>query len=198
MDSVALSLLGDDWVGTACCGTALTLEQAQIVRRHSRAGTVVVGFDGDLGGRAGAVRSLEVLSGVFDEVLFARLPDRRDPAALYSADPQQLRAVLGSARPLVDFAIDVELGRWEKVLDHLSGQVNAVRAVAPLVASLPAARVAGGIARIARAVQLDERIVSNEVVATIGQCRERRPRGRRSPRAIVDAGVDPPDHSRSP
>jgi DNA primase len=206
MDALAVTLAGDDWVGAACCGTALTFEQARIVKRHSRSGAVVVGFDGDPGGRMGAVRSLEVLSGVFDEVLFARLPDLQDPAAVYSAAPAQLRAVLGSARPLVDFAIEVELSRWETVLDHLSGQVNAVRAVAPLVASLPPARVAGEIARLARAVHLDERIVSQEVVAAVGRCREHRSRGRRRPSARVDAVVDPdvdPEvdpsaHSRSP
>jgi DNA primase catalytic core len=202
MDALAVTLSGDDWVGVACCGTALTPEQARIVRKHSRSRAVVVGFDGDPGGRMGAVRSLEVLSGVFDEVLFARLPDRQDPAAMYSAAPAQLRAVLGSARPLVDFAIEVELGRWEKVLDHLSGQVNAVRAVAPLVASLPFTRVAGEIARLARAVHLDERIVSQEVVAAVGRCLKHPSRGRRRPPARVDAGVDPgvdpSAHSRSP
>lgn len=198
MDALAVTLAGDDWVGAACCGTALTPEQARIVRRHSRTGTVVVGFDGDPGGRMGALRSLGVLSGVFDEVLFARMPDQQDPAAMYFVAPAQLRAVLGSARPLVDFAIEDELGRWEKVLDHLSGRVNAVRAVAPLVASLPPARVAGEIAKLAHAVHLDEQIVSKEVVTAVGRCPRHRSRARRRPPASVDADIDPPEHSRSP
>ncbi|MER7243098.1 toprim domain-containing protein [Kribbella sp. NPDC000426] len=198
MDAVAVTLAGDEWVGAACCGTALTPAQVQIVSRHSRAGAVVVGFDGDPGGRMAAVRSLEVLSGVFDEVLFARLPDSQDPAAMYAAAPAQLRAALDSARPLVDFAIEVELKKWDKVLDHLSGQVNAVRAVAPLVASLPPTRVAGGIANLARAVHLDEQIVSQEVVATVGRRREHRSRGRRRPSVHLDAGAEPGDYSRSP
>ncbi|WP_329000902.1 toprim domain-containing protein [Kribbella sp. NBC_00709] len=199
MDSVAVSLSGEEWVGVACCGTALSPEQALMARKYAWTGAVIVGFDGDLAGRTGALRSLEVLSDLFDEVLFARLPDRQDPAALYSVDPRQLRAVLGSARPLVDFAIEVELERWDKVLDHLSGQVNAVRAVAPLVASLPPTRVAGEIAKLAQAVHLDEQLVSTEVVAAVSRCRDRRPRSRRRPSTgVVDAGADPADYSRSP
>ncbi|WP_432877466.1 toprim domain-containing protein [Kribbella sp. CA-245084] len=197
MDALAVDLCGDEWVGASSCGTAITPEQASIVRRHSAAGTAIVGFDGDLGGQMGAVRSLEVLSEVFDEVLFARLPDEWDPAALYSADPRQLRVVLNSARPLADFAIDVELTKWSNVLDHLSGQVNAVRAVAPLVARLPSARIAGEIARLARVVHLDEQVVSNEVLAAAGRVQTSRAR-RRTSADIVEAGADPPDYSRSP
>lgn len=139
-----------------------------------------------------------MLAEVFDEVLFARLPDRQDPAALYAADRRQLGAALASARPLADFAIEIELARWSQVLDHISGQVNAVRAVAPLVARLPAWRVAGEIARLSRAVRLDEQIVSQEVVAAVG-ARQRRLPGRRPSRLNnLEAGVDPPDMSRSP
>lgn len=145
------------------------------------------------------MRSLPVLSEVFDDVLFARLPDRQDPAALHAAGAGVLRDVLWSARPLVDYAIEVELTKWANVLDHLSGQVNAVRAVAPLVARMPPRRVAGAIARLARAVQLNAQIVSDEVVAATQRGREHRPRGRRSRHSgAIEVGVDSPGFSRSP
>ncbi|GAA1581212.1 hypothetical protein GCM10009789_38850 [Kribbella sancticallisti] len=199
MDAAAVSLAGDEWAGLACCGTAITHEQALMARAPTWTDTVVVALDGDAGGRLGAVRSLPVLSEVFDEVLFARIPDKQDPAALHAADRALLRDALASARPLADFAIEVELDKWANVLDHLSGQVNAVRAVAPLVASLPARRVASEIARVARAVHLDEQIVSQEVVAAAGQRlgpRPRRPQQRGA--SVVDVELDPPDYSRSP
>lgn len=196
MDAVAVSLAGEEWAGAATCGTAVTLEQALIARKHSRVSTVIVALDGDVGGRTGAVRSLEVLSQVFDEVLFAQLPSGQDPAKLYAADQSQLRAVLGSARPLAEFAIDVELERWNNVLDHVSGQVNAVRAVAPLVAGLPARRIATEIAKLSRAVHLDEQIVSREILAAV----TRRPlhQFRRQRIQELEDGADPPDYSRSP
>ncbi|MEV6273338.1 toprim domain-containing protein [Kribbella sp. NPDC051936] len=199
MDAAAVDLAGEAWAGAASCGTAITREQALIARSYSRSGAAIVALDGDLGGRMGAVRSLPALSEVFDEVLFARLPDGQDPAALHAAGQAGLRDVLSSARPLVDYAVEVELSRWANVLDHLSGQVNAVRAVAPLVASMPSRRVAGAIARLARAVDLDARIVSDEVVAVAGRCREHRPRRRQSLGCeMTEVEVDPPGCSRSP
>lgn len=196
MDAPAISLAGDEWACLACCGTAITPEQALIARSHSRTSTVLVALDGDLGGRTGAVRSLPVLSEVFDEVLFARLPHKQDPAALHAASQGMLRDVLGSARPLADFAIEVELAKWSTVLDHLSGQVNAVRAVAPLVASLPAERIAGEVARLSRAVHLDEHIVSREVVAAVGSPRPTRSRQRAVRRSGADLEIDVPQSCR--
>jgi DNA primase len=192
MDAPAVSLAGEEWAGVACCGTAITPEQALIARSHSRTSTVIVALDGDLGGRTGAVRSLPVLSEVFDEVLFARLPDKQDPAALCASDRGLLRDVLGSARPLAEFAIEVELAKWRSVLDHLSGQVNAVRAVAPLVASLPAGRVAGEVARLAQIVDLDEYVVSREVLAAVGRRTHARSRQRADRRPGADREIDAP------
>jgi len=192
MDAPAVSLAGEEWAGAACCGTAITPEQALIARSHARTSTVLVALDGDLGGRVGAVRSLPVLSDVFDEVLFARLPDKQDPAALHTADRDLLRHVLGSARPLADFAIEVELAKWSNVLDHLSGQVNAVRAVAPLVASLPAGRVASEVARLARIVRLDEHVVSREVLAAVGRRMPARSRQRTGSPSGTELEIDVP------
>jgi DNA primase len=196
MDAPAVSLAGEQWAGVACCGTAVTPEQARIARRYSRTGAVVVALDGDLGGRMGAVRSLPVLSEVFDEVLLARLPDKQDPAALHAAGTGVLGEALRAARPLVEYVIEVELAKWTNVLDHLSGQVNAVRAVAPLVASLPADRVAGEIARLAKTVNLDEQVVSHEVVAAVGRRNAPRPRNCR-PQHASTSEPDSPDHFRS-
>ncbi|TCC34953.1 toprim domain-containing protein [Kribbella sindirgiensis] len=192
MDAPAVSLAGDEWAGLACCGAAITPEQALIARSHSQTGTVLVALDGDLGGQAGAMRSLPVLSEAFDEVLFARLPNKQDPAALHAAGRGLLRDVLGSARPLADFAIEVELAKWSNVLDHLSGQVNAVRAIAPLVASLPTGRVAGEITRLARVVHLDEHIVSREVLAAVGSRGPTRSRQRAVRRTGADLEINVP------
>jgi DNA primase len=79
MDAVAISQLGDEWAGVAVCGTAITREQAMIVRAHTPANSVVVALDGNGAGQAGAVRSLDVLSDIFNEVLCAQLPTEHDP-----------------------------------------------------------------------------------------------------------------------
>jgi DNA primase len=201
MDALAVGLAGGEWAGVACCGTAITREQARILKRHARVDVVIVALDGNLAGRNGAVRSLDVLSPVFGQVLVAELPDQHDPASLFAAEPNRLRSSLGSPRPLIEFAIEVELSRWSRVLDHVSGQVNAVRAVAPLVARLPAGRVAGEIARLSGKLRLEEQIVSREVLAVVGLRTEQRATRRRTRRQRlepVETGADPPDVSRTP
>jgi DNA primase len=200
MDALAVSLAGGEWAGVACCGTAITRQQALILKRHTRGDVVVVALDGNLAGRNGAVRSLDALSSDFGRVLVAEFPDEHDPASLFAADPNRLRSALGSQRPLIEFVVEAELARWSRVLDHVSGQVNAVRAVAPLVARLPAGRVAGEIARLSQRLGLEEQVVSREVLAAVGLRTEQRATRRRMRKRLepVEAGADPPDVSRTP
>lgn len=190
-DALAISLLGDEWAGASPCGTAITREQAAILRLHAVGDTVIVMLDGDPSGRHGAERALDALSAQFRSVLAAELPSGDDPASLFRSSPGLLRATLTNARPGFEFAIDLELARWNKVLDHLSGQVGALRSVAPLVVKLPTERIAGQVARLARHLDLEERIVSREVLASVG----RRPR---SGALRGDLEADPDLDSRSP
>ncbi|WP_433017945.1 toprim domain-containing protein [Kribbella sp. CA-294648] len=190
-DAIAISLLNGPWAGISPCGTAITRHQAAIVKRHAVTDTVIVMLDADLAGRNAAVRSVDVLSRYFGSVLVAELPDGRDPASLFAAYPDLLRASLQSPRLGIEFAIDVELARWDKVLDHLSGQVGALRAVAPLVVKLPPDRVAGQVARLSQRLGLEERVVSWELVAAVS----RRANTGASDR---DLEVDPDLDSRSP
>ncbi|TCC52122.1 toprim domain-containing protein [Kribbella pittospori] len=200
MDALAIHQLGDHWAGISPCGTAITREQAVILKQASRLDTVVVAFDGNTAGASGAARSLDVLADVFAVVLAADLPGGHDPSSLFAAHPDRLHDALTHARPLAELAMDVELARWERVLDHAAGKVNAVRAVAPLVARLPAGRVAAQIARLSRRVDLEEQIISREVLAAVGLRREQLStgRGRTRRRDRLDMGSDPPDLSRTP
>jgi DNA primase len=199
MDALAISQLGTRWAGVSTCGAVITSDQALMVRKAARLDTVIVAFDGDTGGRNGAVRSLDVLSDVFGVVLAAELPDEHDPSSLFAADPDRLREALIKSRPLAQLAIDVELSRWDKVLDHISGQVNAVRAVAPLMARLPAGRVAAAVAGVSRKTGLEPQLVSREVLAAVGLRRKRRTTRRRTNRSDdPDLGADPPGFARTP
>ncbi|WBQ04410.1 toprim domain-containing protein [Kribbella sp. CA-293567] len=190
-DAVAVSLVGDEWAGAATCGTAITAEQAAIVRRHTVGDTVIVMLDGDPGGQRSTERGLDVLAAEFRSVLVAELPSGDDPASLFRSAPGVLRATLTHARSGVEFAIDVELARWGKVLDHVSGQVGALRAVAPLVVRLPHEQIAGQVARLARQLHLEERVVSREILASVDR------RGS-SGATASDLETDPELDSRSP
>jgi hypothetical protein len=108
-------------------------------------------------------------------VLVAEFPSGHDPSSLLvtPAGADRLYDALSAPRPLAELAIDLELARWSRVLDHISGRVNALRRVAPLVARLPHDQVAGRLAKLSEVLQLEQEIVSREVVETLGRSTRR-------------------------
>lgn len=75
-DVIALHAAGIDWaVGT--CGTALTPEQAALMRRYSERWTLL--FDGDRAGRAAVRRAMDAAVGVHPGLKIALCPDGLDP-----------------------------------------------------------------------------------------------------------------------
>jgi DNA primase len=119
--------------------------------------TVIVAFDGDAAGRPAAVRRLGSLGEAFRHVLVADLPHERDPSQILQLGNgvPQLRAQLENTRPLASLAIELELGRWSRVLDHAVGRVSALMAVAGFVAFLPTTLVSDEVARLSRVLDLD-------------------------------------------
>jgi DNA primase catalytic core len=196
VDAVAVDelsrLTSRGWAGLAVCGTALSFHQATMVRLSSGSETVIVAADADGGGRQAAVRWLDDLSSLFQQVLVAELPAGNDPASLLEtpSGADRLFGALSSSRPLAELAIEVEIARWSRVLDHISGRVNALRRVAPLVARLPHDRVAGQLGQLSKMLELDQDIVSREFVSALG---------RSARRAVPDRSLDsvtgivPPD-----
>jgi DNA primase catalytic core len=195
MDAAAIDelsrLTSRGWAGLGACGTALSFHQVAIVRHYSSSDTAIVGVDADGSGRLAAVRWLDDLSRFFDRVLVAEFPSGHDPSSLLetTAGADRLHEALMSPRPLAELAIEVELARWSRVLDHISGRVNALRRVAPLVARLPHDRVASQLGELSNVLELDQEIVSREFVETLGRSTRRA-----LPSRSLDpfAGTDPP------
>lgn len=198
MDAVAVDelsrLTSGGWAGLAVCGTALSFHQASMLAHCSTSDTAVVGLDADGAGRPAAVRWLDDLSQFFRRVVVAEFPSGHDPASLIetSVGADRLYDALSTPRPLAELAIDVELARWTRVLDHISGRVNALRRVVPLVARLPHDRVAAQLGRLSAELELDQEIVAREFVEALGHSAKRA-----LPSRSVDsfAGTDPPDAS---
>lgn len=100
LDVIAMSQAGMTNV-VAGCGTALTLDQARLVRRH--AAEVVALFDGDDAGRRAAARSFPVFleAGLWARGVF--LPQGEDPDTFVkSQGVSALRAEISAAKPLVE------------------------------------------------------------------------------------------------
>lgn len=92
----------------ATCGTALTDEHVQMLRRFAR--RIVLAFDADAAGQAAAERFYEWESRFDLDVAVAALPAGVDPADLAATDPDALRDAVSGARPFLEF-------RLSRVLD---------------------------------------------------------------------------------
>ena len=76
MDVIALSKAGFDNV-VAPLGTALTLQQARLVQRHSKEALLL--FDSDNAGENAAMRTFEIFSDIGMKASFVLLPEGQDP-----------------------------------------------------------------------------------------------------------------------
>jgi DNA primase len=100
LDVIAMSQAGISNV-VAGCGTALTIDQARLVRRH--ANDVVALFDGDEAGRRAAARSFPMFveAGLWARGVF--LAESEDPDSFVRArGAAALRAEIAAAKPLVE------------------------------------------------------------------------------------------------
>ena len=103
----------------ASSGTALTEDQAALIRRYTRRVTLV--YDGDSAGFQAALRGVDILLGAGLKVEVVALPKGSDPDSfLRDSDVSGKDRLLGSAQSFVDFRLarDKESGRFRTVSDR--------------------------------------------------------------------------------
>jgi len=89
----------------ASCGTALTPQQAQLLRRFTS--KVVLSFDPDAAGLGAAVRSCELLVAEGFDVNVVVLDKGEDPDTfIRKKGPDQYRARLRGSRPYLEYLLD--------------------------------------------------------------------------------------------
>jgi hypothetical protein len=112
-----------------------------------------------------------MLSQVTTETSAVILPPGQDPAQILTGNgAEALAAVLASGtRPLADLVTNAELERWTRWLDHPEGQLNALRAVAPVIAAMPPAHVARQVARLSHRLSLDYATVTSAVTSALSE-----------------------------
>jgi DNA primase len=149
-DAIALHQAGFE-NAVASMGTALTEDQYHVLdaMRIERA---IVAFDGDAAGQSSAERrgtelarqvqsavrragrgSVTARTGL--SVYVTVLPADTDPDVLVRRDPERLRALLGEARPVLEFVIDRISKRSD--LDKADGKRRFLAETLPLVAGEP-------------------------------------------------------------
>lgn len=90
----------------ASMGTALTKDQARMLKRYSE--KIYICYDGDFAGQKAAIRGLEILSEEGLEVKVVSLPDGMDPDDVIKGyGLEGYRKLLASAMPLIDFKLDI-------------------------------------------------------------------------------------------
>lgn len=105
LDVVSLSQSGFPHV-VASMGTALTKDQARILKRYTD--KVFISYDGDFAGQKAAIRGLEILKEEGLDVKVVALPDGMDPDDVIKKLGQSgYQDLLDKAKPLIDFKLDI-------------------------------------------------------------------------------------------
>ncbi len=153
-DVMAMHLAGID-TAIATCGTAFGAEHAKIVRRlvsddslgavqligpqkvngQALSSRVVFTFDGDAAGQKAALHAFGLDSAFLSQTFVAVAEDNLDPCDLrIERGDEAVRSLITRAKPLYDFVIDAAINRFDT--SYSTGQMGAVKAVAPLIAQI--------------------------------------------------------------
>lgn len=147
----------------ATCGTALTSEQANLIRRYVP--EVVVVFDGDAAGIKAALRGVAILTAAGLTVRALTLPDGKDPDDFIRADGvDAFRGLIDAAQDFVTYYVRMNGSR----LGTIEGRTDVAKEVFTIVQSLAdAMRTDEYLKRLARELQLDEWSVRREYQAQL-------------------------------
>jgi len=117
----------------ATCGTALGEDHFRLLRNFGR--RVVLAYDADAAGQAGASRVYEWERHHEIDVAVAALPVGADPADLAMRDPDALRKAISEAQPFLGFRIDRVIEAAD--LRSAEGRVKAAETAMAVVAEHP-------------------------------------------------------------
>lgn len=102
MDTISLYQAGFENV-VASMGTALTKDQARLVKRYSD--NVMISYDGDFAGQKNTLRGLEILKDEGLKVRVVPLPEGADPDDVVKQGKEVYQKCLDDAMPLIDYKI---------------------------------------------------------------------------------------------
>jgi len=115
----------------ATCGTALTPEHLQLIRRH--ANSVVLLFDGDAAGQKAALKNCQLFLPVPLDTYILTLPENEDPDSfLQNKGEEAFSKLLAKKQPLLEYLIRQTLAKYPETVP---GRQEALREL--LVAAQP-------------------------------------------------------------
>ena len=145
----------------ASCGTALTVQQAQLLRRFTS--KVVLSFDPDAAGLGAAVRSCELLVGEGFDVNVVVLDKGEDPDTfIRKKGGEQYRDRLKSSRPYLEYLLDQAAQGLD--LNHDDHRRQFLGKMLTVAARIPDAAARDQFAdRIAHKARVTEDVVRAEI-----------------------------------
>ncbi|MGE5587339.1 MAG: DNA primase [Clostridia bacterium] len=164
MDAIAAHQHGFGNV-VASLGTALTEEQARVLRRYAPA--VVIAYDADAAGATATVRGMEILADAGLAVRVASLPEGEDPdATLRRGGAEALARVLADAKPLIDYKLHLAISSSD--LGTVEGRVRGAREAARVIATIGSAVERSEYTRKAASeLEIDPEALSRDVEALV-------------------------------
>lgn len=104
MDTISLYQAGFKNV-VASMGTALTKDQARLIKRYSE--NVLISYDGDFAGQSADLRGIEILTSEGMNVRVVPMPDGLDPDDVAKQGHDAYQKCLDAAMPLIDYRLHV-------------------------------------------------------------------------------------------
>ncbi|WP_411283076.1 DNA primase [Lapillicoccus sp.] len=139
-DVMACHLAGVE-TAIATCGTSFGVEHIKTLRRIMRdeadlaPSKVIFTFDGDAAGQKAAMRAFGEDQRWASQSFVAVEASGKDPCELRQAEGDlAVRALVEDAVPMFEFAVRTTIGRFD--LDTGEGRIQAMRAAAPIVATI--------------------------------------------------------------
>ncbi|MBI2104223.1 MAG: DNA primase [Candidatus Omnitrophica bacterium] len=155
-------------------GTALTVEQARLLKRYAE--QAILAFDADAAGEQGTLRGIDLLVEAGLQVRVAQLPQGMDPDEYLGAYGRQgLEQLLDRSKGIFDVLLETALRRHPG--GDTESRVQAAQFVLPTIARVPSAmRRSEYVRLLAERLRLDAGAVAEELAKA-------QPRGSAAPRA---------------
>src|SRR5207253_1550267 len=145
----------------ATCGTALTAQQAQLLRRFTT--KIVLSFDPDAAGQGAAIRSCELLVGEGFDVNVVVLDKGEDPDTFIRRNgASRYRERLRGSRPYLEYLLDQAAAGLD--FEHGDKRREFLNKMLTVAARIPDAAARDQFAdRIAHRARITEEVVRSEI-----------------------------------
>lgn len=169
MDVISLHQRGIDYA-VATLGTALTENQAKLLRRYTR--NIVFAYDMDSAGRAATMRGIEILKKQDLNIKIMKLPEGKDPDEyIKKCGREEFEARVKESLPATEYMLEqaksgCDLGKNEDKLKYIKEALDILRGISSVEADIYLQKLSQdtGVSPSALKSELNEKEVSVEAI----------------------------------